>query len=69
MKIISAEEVDEALSFPQLVNDLRAAYGASFTMPQRQVFLLDENNHDNVVLVVGDDKQHRLHNRHRNGRV
>ena len=43
MKVISAEEVHASLSYPQLIDSLQEAYGGSYSMPPRQVFLLDEN--------------------------
>ena len=53
MKIISAEEVHAALKYPDLIDDLQAAFAGSFTMPPRKVFLLDEtdNNHDAFALL------------------
>ena len=45
MKIISAEDVHAALSYPELVYRLRDAYGGQFSMPARNVYLLDENDH------------------------
>ncbi|HIF21762.1 MAG TPA: hypothetical protein EYQ27_07600 [Gemmatimonadetes bacterium] len=37
MKIISAEEVHAALSYPDLVDELQRAFASEFTMPPRQV--------------------------------
>lgn len=53
MKVISAEEVHAALSYPQLIDALEEAYAKEFTMPPRQVFLLDEedDNHDAFALL------------------
>ena len=54
MKIISADDVHKATAFPDLIQQLRAAYGSSYTMPQRQVYLLDENdpgNHDAFAML------------------
>ena len=59
MKIISAEEVHAALSYPALIDALQEAYGGQFGMPPRQVFLLDDNadNHDAfAVLPSWNDK-------------
>lgn len=42
MKIISAEEVCAALSYPALVDALQDAYSKEFNMPPRKVFLLEE---------------------------
>lgn len=53
MKIISAEEVHAALSYPHLIDALQDAYAKDFTMPPRKVFLLDElgDNHDAFALL------------------
>jgi 1-pyrroline-2-carboxylate reductase [NAD(P)H] len=53
MKIISAEEVHAALSYPGLVDALQDAFCKEFTMPPRKVFLLDESddNHDAFALL------------------
>jgi 1-pyrroline-2-carboxylate reductase [NAD(P)H] len=53
MKIISAEEVHNALKYPDLLDTLQEAYAGQFTMPQRKVFLLDENSgsHDAFALL------------------
>ena len=52
MKVISAEEVHAALSYPELVDSLHEAYGGKYSMPPRQVFLLDENtNHDAFAVL------------------
>lgn len=53
MKIIHAEEVHDALSYPQLVDALQDAFSRPFNMPPRQVFLLDEeaDNHDAFALL------------------
>ncbi|GIS71640.1 MAG: hypothetical protein CM1200mP10_12170 [Candidatus Neomarinimicrobiota bacterium] len=42
VRIISAEEVHEALKYPDFVNILKEAYAGSYTMPPRKVFLLEE---------------------------
>jgi len=52
MKIISAEEVHSALSYPALVDALQEAYAGKFTMPPRQVFLLDEASGANDAFAV-----------------
>jgi 1-pyrroline-2-carboxylate reductase [NAD(P)H] len=44
MKVISAEEVHAALSYPALIDALEEAYAGKFSMPPRQVFLLDEES-------------------------
>ena len=53
MKIISAEEVHAALSYPGLIDALQEAYSKDFNMPPRKVFLLDddESNHDAFALL------------------
>lgn len=53
MKIISAEQVHAALSYPALIDALQSAYGGSFSMPPRSVFLLDEDpgNHDAFAVL------------------
>lgn len=52
MKVISAEEVHAALSYPQLVDALQEAYAGKFSMPPRQVFLLDEESGANDAFAV-----------------
>lgn len=53
MKIISAEEIHTALSYPALVDALQDAYAQPFSMPPRQVFLLDDesDNHDAFAVL------------------
>ena len=53
MKIISADDVHAALRYPDLVDALQEAYGGDFSMPPRQVFLLDDDdsNHDAFALL------------------
>jgi len=53
MKILTAEDVHAALSYPALVDALQAAYAGSFGMPPRQVYLLDDepDNHDAVAVL------------------
>ena len=53
MKVISAEEVHAALSYPALVDALQEAYAGDYSMPPRQVFLLDEDesNHDAFAVL------------------
>lgn len=53
MKIITAEDVHQALSYPGLIDSLQEAFAGNFTMPSRKVFLLDENddNHDAFALL------------------
>ena len=52
MKVITAEEVHSALSYPALVDALQGAYGGTYTDPPRQVFLLDENSGKNDAFAV-----------------
>ena len=52
MKIISAEDVHSALSYPALVDALEEAYAGKFSMPPRQVFLLDEESGENDAFAV-----------------
>jgi 1-pyrroline-2-carboxylate reductase [NAD(P)H] len=53
MKIISAEDVHAALQYPDLVDALQSAYAKKFSMPPRQVFLLDEEagTHDAFAVL------------------
>lgn len=53
MKIITAEQVETALSYPEMVDALQAAYAKEFSMPPRNVFLLDDkdDNHDAFALL------------------
>jgi 1-pyrroline-2-carboxylate reductase [NAD(P)H] len=53
MKIVTAEDVHHAMSFPHLVDLLQEGYAGRFTMPPRQVFRLsdDANNHDAFALL------------------
>ncbi|MCP4847719.1 MAG: ornithine cyclodeaminase family protein [Verrucomicrobiaceae bacterium] len=52
MKVISAEEVHQALSFPALVDALQEAYSGDYSMPPRQVFLLDEEGGHDAFAVL-----------------
>ena len=52
MKVISADEVHAALSYPALVDALQEAYAGEYSMPPRQVFLLDENSGKNDAFAV-----------------
>ncbi|MEM6506946.1 MAG: ornithine cyclodeaminase family protein, partial [Planctomycetota bacterium] len=53
MKIISAEEVHAALSYLALVDSLQQAYAGPFSMPPRNVYLLDDDsgNHDAFAVL------------------
>jgi 1-pyrroline-2-carboxylate reductase [NAD(P)H] len=44
MKIINAQQVEKTLSFEQLIPLLKQTFKEQFTMPQRQVLRLDEDN-------------------------
>jgi 1-pyrroline-2-carboxylate reductase [NAD(P)H] len=52
MRTITADEVHAALSYPALIDALQEAYGGSYSMPPRQVFLLDEENSKNDAFAV-----------------
>lgn len=52
MKIIDANAVHSALSYPSLIDALQAAYAKKYTMPPRNVYLLDEQgSHDAFALL------------------
>ncbi len=53
MKIISADQVHAALSYPELVDALQDAFGKDYKQPPRQVFLLDDadDNFDAFALL------------------
>ncbi len=53
MKIISADEVHTALSYPELVDALQEAFAKDFTQPPRQVHMLNdqEDNFDAFALL------------------
>jgi 1-pyrroline-2-carboxylate reductase [NAD(P)H] len=51
MKIIDANEVNQALNFSDLINALEVGFGQEFTMPQRQVFPLDVHTHDAFAVL------------------
>ena len=52
MKIITAADVHAALSYPALIDALQEAYAGAFSMPPRQVFLLDEASGKNDAFAV-----------------
>ena len=52
MKIISQEEVQGALTYPEFVNDLKEAFAKPFTMPPRNVFLLDDDGSSNDAFAL-----------------
>jgi len=53
MKIISADQVHAALSYPELVDALQDAFSGDFNQPPRQLFLLDDagDNFDAFALL------------------
>jgi 1-pyrroline-2-carboxylate reductase [NAD(P)H] len=53
MRIITAEEVHGAMSYPHLIDVLQAGYAGTFSMPPRQVFLLSEEagKHDAFAVL------------------
>ena len=53
MKVITADQVHAALSYPALIDALGEAYAGEFKMPPRQVFLLDDEdaNHDAFAVL------------------
>jgi 1-pyrroline-2-carboxylate reductase [NAD(P)H] len=52
MKVIPAEQVHAALGYPALIDALCEAYAGEFSMPPRQVFLLDEGGSNNDAFAV-----------------
>jgi 1-pyrroline-2-carboxylate reductase [NAD(P)H] len=53
MKIIDAQQVNQILDFPNLINALDAGFKQEFGMPQRQVFALSEDpaKHDGFAVL------------------
>ena len=53
MKVITADQVHAALRFPDFINDLHDAFSGRYTMPPRQVMLLDETSggHDAFAML------------------
>lgn len=53
MKTVSAQEVNQVLDFPTLINALDAGFKQEFGMPQRQVFSLSTapDNHDGFAVL------------------
>lgn len=53
MKIIDAQQVNQVLDFPRLINALDAGFRQDFGMPQRQVFSLsnDPAKHDGFAVL------------------
>ena len=52
MKIIGPEEVHSALSYPALIDALQETFSGEFTMPPRNVYLLDETSGSNDAFAV-----------------
>ena len=52
MKIITAEQVNQCLSFELLVPLLESAFSKPFTMPQRKVFHLDDSGQSNDAFAL-----------------
>jgi len=52
MKVIQAEQVHAALSYPALIDALEEAYAGEYQMPPRQVFLLDEKSGGHDAFAV-----------------
>jgi 1-pyrroline-2-carboxylate reductase [NAD(P)H] len=59
MKIINADEVQAALSYPELVDALQEAFAGSYNQPPRQVWLLDDkpDNFDAFALLPAWNEQ------------
>lgn len=53
MKIISAEQVHKAMKYPQFIDVLQEGYAGKYSMPPRQVFLLDDapGQHDAFAVL------------------
>ena len=52
MKTIGPEEVHAALSYPALIDALEETFSGEFSMPPRNVFLLDENSDTHDAFAV-----------------
>jgi len=52
MKTIGPEEVHAALSYPALIDALQETFSGEFSMPPRNVFLLDENSDTHDAFAV-----------------
>ena len=53
MKVITADQVHAALRYPDFIDALQLAFAGDFTMPPRQVMLLDEasGSHDAFAML------------------
>ena len=53
MRVITAEQVHAALRFPDFIDALQKSFAGSYTMPPRQVMLLDETSsrHDAFAML------------------
>lgn len=53
MQIISAEQVHSTLSYPSFIDALEETFASDYTMPPRQVMLLDDkpDNHDAFAML------------------
>ncbi len=53
MQIISAEQVHDSLSYPAFIDALADTFAGDYTMPPRQVMLLDDkpDNHDAFAML------------------
>jgi len=53
MRVITADQVHAALSFPKFIDALQETFAGHFTMPPRQVMLLDEasGSHDAFAML------------------
>ncbi len=51
MKVISADQVHQSLTWRSLLDALHRTFGGSFTMPPRQVMRLDDMTHDAFALL------------------
>ncbi|WDE10075.1 ornithine cyclodeaminase family protein [Thalassomonas haliotis] len=52
MKIINAEQVEQQLSFDVLIEELKQGFSRSFTMPQRQSYILAERTLEEKALAA-----------------
>lgn len=59
MKVITADDVHRAMSFPRLIDVLQQGYAGRFSMPPRQVLRLsdDANTHDAFALLPSWNEQ------------
>ena len=51
MQFISAQQVDQVLEFPLLINALQRGFASEFSMPPRQVFPLSTAGSDAFALL------------------